>query len=82
MTRIESKRRRIIGACIAAAIFFLLAAAYLAVILFAGLLDGAPKALLLIGIVPAAIAVCVIAVCIQRIKEINKGEEDDAVDNY
>ena len=36
-----------------------------------------PVAKVLLGIVPAILAIVMIAVCIQRIKEIKGGEEDD-----
>ena len=36
-----------------------------------------PVAKVLLGIVPAVLAIVMIAVCIQRIKEIKGGEEDD-----
>ena len=39
------------------------------------LLDGIWK--LILGIVPIAFSVLMIAVCIERINEIKKGEEDD-----
>ena len=36
-----------------------------------------PVAKILLGIVPAILAIIMIVVCIQRIKEIKGGEEDD-----
>ena len=39
------------------------------------LLDGLGK--LLLGLLPLLLSVIMIAVCIERIKEIKKGEEDD-----
>ena len=39
------------------------------------MLDGVWKYLL--GIIPLALAILMIAVCIERIREIKKGEEDD-----
>ena len=39
------------------------------------LLDGLGK--LLLGLLPLLLSAIMIAVCIERIKEINKGEEDD-----
>ena len=38
-------------------------------------LDGIPS--LLLGIVPLALAIMTVVVCIERIHEIKKGEEDD-----
>ena len=43
--------------------------------LIVAVIDGIWK--LLLGIVPLALAAVMIAACIERIKEIRKGEEDD-----
>ena len=43
--------------------------------LLVSVIDGVWK--LILGIIPLALSALTIAVCIQRIKEIKKGEEDD-----
>ena len=39
------------------------------------MLDGLPR--ILLGIIPGAFTLVMIGVCVQRIKEIRSGEEDD-----
>ena len=65
--------KKMIAPIIITILFVLYYAFYFTVII--ALLDGIWK--LLLGIIPVVLAVIMIYVCVQRIKEIEEGEEDD-----
>jgi len=72
-------RKKATGAIIGAAIIIALILPALVIILWANRQDPLPKPLLALFIaVPAIVIACIVAVLIQRIKEIKGGEEDEA----
>ena len=72
-------RKKATGAVLGAAIIIALILPALFVILWANGQDPLPKPLLVLFIaVPAIVIACIVAVLIQRIKEIKGGEEDEA----
>ena len=72
-------RKKATGAIIGAAIIIALILPALVIILWANGQDPLPRPLLALFIaVPAIVIACIVAVLIQRIKEIKGGEEDEA----
>ena len=69
----KSHRRKMTAPIIVTILMILYYAAYFGFLI--SVLDGVWKYLL--GIVPLVLTVLMIAVCIERIREIKKGEEDD-----
>ncbi|MBQ9995942.1 MAG: hypothetical protein IJP32_06190 [Clostridia bacterium] len=69
----KSHRRKMTAPIIITILMILYYAAYFGFLI--SVLDGVLKYLL--GIVPLVLTVLMIAVCIERIREIKKGEEDD-----
>ena len=69
----ESHRRKMTAPIIVTILTILYYAVYFGFLI--SVLDGVWKYLL--GIVPLVLTVLMIAVCIERIREIKKGEEDD-----
>ena len=69
----DSKKRKLLAPIIVTIIMVLYYIAYFGLIIWA--LEGAWKYVL--GIVPVALSAVMIAVCVERIKEIKEGEEDD-----
>ena len=69
----DSKRKKFLAPIIVTLIMVLYYVAYFGLLIWA--LDGVWKYVL--GIIPIALSAMMIAVCIERIKEIKEGEEDD-----
>ena len=69
----SSHKRKMIAPIVVALILILYYVAYFALIM--SLVGTVGK--ILLGIIPLVFAVLMIAVCIERIKEIKQGEEDD-----
>ena len=69
----DSKRKKLLAPIIVTIIMVLYYIAYFGLLIWA--LDGVWKYVL--GIIPIALSAVMIAVCIERIKEIKEGEEDD-----
>lgn len=69
----DSKRKKFLAPIIVTIIMVLYYIAYFGLLIWA--LDGVWKYVL--GIIPIALSAVMIAVCIERIKEIKEGEEDD-----
>ena len=69
----KSHKRKMIAPIVVAVIMVLYYIFYFGLLMFA--LNGIW--IILLGIIPPALSALIIAVCIQRIKEIKKGEEDD-----
>ena len=69
----DSKRTKLLAPIIVTIIMVLYYIAYFGLLIWA--LDGVWKYVL--GIIPIALSAVMIAVCIERIKEIKEGEEDD-----
>ncbi|MBQ4592356.1 MAG: hypothetical protein IJB20_10015 [Clostridia bacterium] len=69
----KSHRRKMTAPIIVTILMILYYAVYFGFLI--SVLDGVWKYLL--GIVPLVLTVLMIAVCIERIREIKKGEEDD-----
>lgn len=69
----ESHRRKIIAPIIVTILMILYYVIYFGFLI--SLLNGIWKYLL--GIIPLAFSILMIMVCVERIKEIRKGEEDD-----
>ena len=69
----KEHKKKMVAPVIISVIMILYYAVYFGFLI--SLLNGIFKYLL--GIVPLAMAVLMIVVCIERIKEIQKGEEDD-----
>ena len=69
----DNKKKKMIAPIIITILFVLYFAIYFAVII--NEVTGIMKVLL--GVVPLALAAVMIYVCIERINEIKKGEEDD-----
>ena len=67
------KKRKMIAPIIVALIFVIYFIAYFGFIM--SLIDGMWK--YVFGIIPLILSLIMVAVCIERIKEIKKGEEDD-----
>ena len=66
--------KKIIAPLIVTALFIIYFVAYFAVLIF---VIPSLVAKIILGIIPLAFAAVMIYVCIQRIKEIRSGEEDD-----
>lgn len=73
VTKLRSHKRKMIAPIIITVLVVLYLAVYFGFL--AAMLTGLWKYIL--GIVPAALAAVMIGVCIERIREIRKGEEDD-----
>ena len=69
----KSHKRKILAPIIVSIIMVLYYVVYFGILI--ALLDGIWKWLL--GIIPLALSAVMLKVCIERINEINKGEEDD-----
>ena len=69
----DEHRKKMIAPIIITILFVLYYAFYFTIVI--ALLDGIWK--LMLGIIPVVLAVIMIYVCVQRIKEIEEGEEDD-----
>ena len=69
----DSKRNKLLAPIIVTIIMVLYYIAYFGLLIWA--LDGVWKYVL--GIIPIALSAVMIAVCVERIKEIQEGEEDD-----
>ena len=69
----KSHKRKMIAPIVVTVIMILYYAVYFGFLI--SMLDGIPA--LLLGIVPLALAILTVVVCIERIHEIKKGEEDD-----
>jgi hypothetical protein len=70
---LESKKKKIIAPIVVTVILVLYYVAYFGFLI--SLMSGIWKFLL--GIIPLAFSAIMVKVCIERIKEIRKGEEDD-----
>ena len=69
----DSKRKKLLAPIIVTIIMVLYYIAYFGLLIWA--LDGVWKYVL--GIIPIVLSAVMIAVCVERIKEIKEGEEDD-----
>ena len=69
----KSHKRKILAPIIISVIIVLYYAVYFGILI--ALIDGVWKWLL--GIIPLALSAVMLKVCIERINEIKKGEEDD-----
>ena len=69
----NNHKKKMIAPIIVAVIFVLYFALYFGLLI--ATLDGVLKYAL--GIIPLLLAVAMLTVCVERIKEIKKGEEDD-----
>ena len=69
----DSKKKKLLAPIIVTLIMVLYYIAYFGLLIWA--LEGVWKYVL--GIIPVALSVVMIAVCVERIKEIQEGEEDD-----
>ena len=69
----DSKKKKLLAPIIVTLIMVLYYVAYFGLLIWA--LEGVWKYIL--GIIPLALSAVMIAVCVERIKEIQKGEEDD-----
>ena len=69
----KSHNRKMVAPIVVTVIMILYYAVYFGFLI--SVLDGIPA--LLLGIVPLALAILTVVVCIERIHEIQKGEEDD-----
>ena len=77
--RTDVRRKKSLGAVLGAGIMIVIMGALIWLILWANHQDPLPGLLLAIALFfPAVITICVIAVLIQRLREIKGGEEDDA----
>lgn len=79
LDKTDVHRKKSLGACLGAGIMIVIMSLLIWLILWANHQDPLPGFLLAIVLfLPSVILVCVIAVLIQRLKEIKGGEEDDA----
>ena len=79
LNKTDVHRKKALGAALGGGIMILLMGMLIALVLWGNHQDPLPPLLLLIVLaVPAAVIFGVIAVLVQRIKEIKGGEEDDA----
>ena len=69
----DSKKKKLLAPIIVTLIMVLYYVAYFGLLIWA--LEGVWKYIL--GIIPIALSAVMIAVCVERIKEIQEGEEDD-----
>ena len=69
----NSHKKKLIAPILVSVIFALYYALYFGLLIT--LVEGAWKYIL--GIIPLALSAVTVAVCIERIKEIKRGEEDD-----
>ena len=69
----KSHKRKMVAPIVVTVIMILYYVVYFGFLI--SMLDGIPA--LLLGIVPLALAILTVVVCIERIHEIKKGEEDD-----
>ena len=72
-TRVKLYQNKMIAPIVISVIIILYYVVYFGILI--ALLDGVWKWLL--GIIPLALSAVMLKVCIERIKEIKKGEEDD-----
>ena len=72
-TQMKSHKRKMTAPIIISVIMVLYYMFYFGLLIF--VLKGIWA--ILLGIIPLALSALIIAVCIQRVKEIKKGEEDD-----
>ena len=79
LNKTDVHRKKTLGAILGGSIMILLMGMMIWLVLWANSQDPLPPVLLLIVLaVPAAVVIGVIAVLIQRLREIHGGEEDDA----
>ena len=69
----KNKKRKLVAPIVASVLLIVYFVVYFG--LLVGLLDGIWK--ILFGMIPLAMAALMVKVCIERILEIQKGEEDD-----
>jgi len=69
----KSHKRKMIAPIVVSVLMILYYVVYFALLVW--LVDGIWK--LLLGVIPLALAAVTVKVCIERIQEIQKGEEDD-----
>ena len=69
----NNHKRKMIAPIVVAVVMIIYFAFYFGLLIFT--IDGIMKYLL--GIIPLLLSAAILAVCIERIKEIKKGEEDD-----
>ena len=73
MAKLKSNKRKILAPLIVSGIFIIYFIVYFGILI--SLLDGILKFAL--GIIPLILSIIMIKVCVERIDEIKKGEEDD-----
>ena len=73
MAKLKSNKRKILAPLIVSGIFIIYFIVYFGILI--SLLDGILKFAL--GIIPLILSIIMIKVCVERINEIKKGEEDD-----
>ena len=69
----NNHKRKMIAPIVVAAVMIIYFAFYFGLLIFT--IDGIMKYLL--GIIPLLLSAVILTVCVERIKEIKKGEEDD-----
>ena len=73
MAKLKSNKRKMLVPLIVSGIFIIYFIVYFGILI--SLLDGILKFAL--GIIPLILSIIMIKVCVERIDEIKKGEEDD-----
>ena len=73
MAKLKSNKRKMLAPLIVSGIFIIYFIVYFGILIT--LLDGILKFAL--GIIPLILSIIMIKVCVERIDEIKKGEEDD-----
>ena len=73
MAKLKSNKTKILAPLIVSGIFIIYFIVYFGILI--SLLDGILKFAL--GIIPLILSIIMIKVCVERINEIKKGEEDD-----
>ena len=73
MAKLKSNKRKMLAPLIVSGIFIIYFIVYVGILI--SLLDGILKFAL--GIIPLILSIIMIKVCVERIDEIKKGEEDD-----
>ena len=73
MIRMKSHGKKMIAPMVVTVIIILYYIVYFGLLL--SLLDGTWK--IILGIIPLLLSIATVRVCIERIREIRKGEEDD-----
>ena len=73
MAKLKSNKRKMLAPLIVSGIFIIYFIVYFGILI--SLLDGILKFAL--GIIPLILSIIMIKVCVERIDEIKKGEEDD-----